>query len=140
MSSNSEQMTLEERVVQTLKDDTLMKLVGDEDAIAELVKRALYEALYQPKRIPKGYGGYEQRDSVVVAAARNAATEACAKAVPELVASMFEREEVKKALADAVAAAVPGLIHEGVRMAMESTAHFAVENLREQLRLAGVNA
>lgn len=41
MSDNSPKMTLEERIVQTLKDDSLMKLVGDEDAITELVKRAI---------------------------------------------------------------------------------------------------
>lgn len=56
MTNNSLGMTFEERIVSTLKDDKLMALVGDEDAITDLVKRAISETLFKPVVTKDRYG------------------------------------------------------------------------------------
>lgn len=107
MNANAPKMTLEEKIVQNLKDEKLYALLGDEDAIAELVKRAIREALYQPARVLTGnYRGYEEKDSPVVAAAREAAQQLAAKHVAAVLAD----PAVTKAMNEAIAAAIPDAI------------------------------
>ena len=76
MTSNSTNMTLEEKIVQTIKDTSLMQLVGDEDAITKLVTRAITEALFKDVEVRdpnSGYGGSTIRISPVIQAAREVA-------------------------------------------------------------------
>lgn len=114
--SNSAAMTLEERVVQKIKDDTLMAVIGDEDAILELTKRALREALFQPRRNPdQGYGSSRELDSPVVEAAREAARNVAKSIAETLLADEEVRVKVAEAVAKAVPAAIAGQIHDIIR-------------------------
>ena len=108
--SNSEKMTLEERVVQKIKSDTLMALVGDEDAILELAKRAVREALYQPQRKARSYGGWDESDSVVVEAARDVAKQVSEKVTTTLVEELLSDKEFKKKLTETIAQVFPSII------------------------------
>ena len=105
--SNEAKMTLEERVVQKIKSDTLMSLVGDEDAILELTRRAVREALYQPKRIPRSYGGFDEKDSMVVEAARDVAKAAVLKVAESEIERLVADPDFCKIVRDALAAALP---------------------------------
>lgn len=105
--SNSPQMSLEERLVQKLKDETFMSLIGDEDAITELVKRALKEALCQPIRVERQYGGYDLRDSIVVTAARAVANDLVRKHMETVLTDLSKDEGFNKMLHEAIAAALP---------------------------------
>lgn len=108
--SNSAAMTLEEKLVQHIKTIGLGALIDDEDAIAELTKRAIDQALLQPQRIRKEYGGYEERDSLVVAAARVIASKAIEGLTAELVKHLSLNRQVQQAVLDAVVAALPAAI------------------------------
>ncbi len=44
--TNSQNMTLDQLVVQKIKNESLFALVGDEDFLAKLTKRAIDEALF----------------------------------------------------------------------------------------------
>lgn len=105
MSSNSVTMTLEQRIVQNLKDDTLMKLVGDEDAITELVNRAVREALFQKREVKEGYNTYTV-SSPVMDAAKKVAEAYAAKAVEALAAD----DELANAVRDAFLSSLPAAI------------------------------
>ena len=136
--SNEAKMTLEEKITQRIKDDTLMAVVGDEDAITDLVKRALDEALFQPIRIRKEYGGYDEYDSPVVAAARDAAKEVCGNITEHLTKHLLDNEEVRKAIIDHVVASLPNIIGEIMAGTLRSHAEITKNNLREKLMQVGV--
>ena len=140
MANNASQMTLEERITQRIKDDTLMAVVGDEDAINELVKRALDEALFQPRRIDtKSYRGYEERDSPVIAAAREAAGKVGERIAEKMVEHLMADEEVRKAMLDHMVACVPSLLASGM-MGMFDSARLQTESaLREKMRRVGID-
>jgi len=110
MNTNSPKMTLEEKLVQNLKEEKLYALLGDEDALLELVRRALHEALFQPTRIPRQYGGWDDKDSVVVAAARQMAKDGCAKLVDEMIAQILADPHIKTVIKEAIAVAMPEAI------------------------------
>lgn len=138
MTSNSKTMTLEERIVQSLKDDTLMKLVGDEDAITELVRRAVKEALYQPARVPTTYGRYDEKDSPVVQAARNVANQAAEQLAAELIANLKGDANFEREFRAALAKSIPGVLVTAFRQYVEaestSRMNEAVANLENRIR------
>jgi hypothetical protein len=122
MSDNQRKMSLEERIVQTLKDEHLFRLVGDEDAITELVTRAIKEALFQPQRVlNSGYGSsYRETDSVVVEAARAAAktyAETIAKTILDAMLAEPENvQTIQKAITELLPLAIVGKAQEWVSM------------------------
>lgn len=129
---NSKAMTVEDRIVQKMKTDTLASLIGDEDAIADLAKRAIYEALFQPRRVPKTYGGYDEADSPIVAACRAAAT----KAAEAIVERIVSDPEVSTRLVDLAARALPAEMMSAVRSSISNTMNRAVEDGTMELRAA----
>lgn len=143
MADNSRKMTLEERIVQTLKDDSLLKLVGDEDAITELVTRAIREALFQPTRVPRQYGGgFEEKDSLVVSVARDVAKKYAEKLsgsiVDELLGDPKNKALLRSAIVDMLPAALNGYLSQMVYNLTQSTAQSAIESLR-QMKASGDN-
>jgi hypothetical protein len=121
MPSNERKMTLEEKLVQNIKSDTIMALVGDEDALLELTKRAINEALYQPIRTKDSYGRInEAKDSPVVAAARSIANTACQSIANDMIAEMMQSEAVKDKVQEMIAATMPVVIRDWLEAGLSS--------------------
>lgn len=123
--SNEAKMSLEEKIVQRLKDDTLMMAVGDEDMLTDLVKRAVHESLFQRKRIKEGgYNGksYDE-DSLVVQVAKEVIRPVCENVAKDMVTKVLESQEVKEAINEAM----PRMIFD----AMTNRAHTAVSNIAD---------
>lgn len=139
--SNSENMTLEERIVQKLKDDTLMSLVGDEDAILELAKRAINEALFKDRQRPDPNNSYRSLHdpSPVVTAAGNAADRVAEKVMAEILDSA----EVKTAIHEYIIKSLPNVLLVALRESLSgiasSEAYRATEELISTLRQNGVS-
>ena len=136
--------SLEDKIVSTLKDDTLAKLVDDEGAITELVKRAIHEALFQPIRNPnRSYGSSEMLDSPVVAAARDVAQEyskAIAKElVDELLADPENKQKVRSAIIALLPQALTGYIDQSIRSLTASSATEAMNIIRSMANSGGGN-
>ncbi len=135
--SNESKMTLEEHIVQTLKGDHLMKLVGDEDVITELVKRAINEALYQPQKVKSGAYGYETKDSPVVSAARKVVEDAAKSVFQELVAELVLKEPFRQQIKTAMIASIPHILMTTFRGVAEDQARFIafeeLNNLKQQM-------
>jgi dihydroxyacetone kinase-like predicted kinase len=105
--TNARNMTLEQRIVQTLKNDHLMKLVGDEDAIHDLVVRALKQELFEDRTIKiNSYGGKETEPSAVVKAAREAAAKVATRVAETYIDEIMATPAMKQAMAEVI----PGLI------------------------------
>lgn len=120
--TNEAKMTLEERIVQSLKNDSLMKLVADEDAVTELVKRAIQEALYQPRRVEQGYGRFEQKDSIVVAAARDMAEKVVRAHIDTMMTALMADKDFRKTVEDQMLRAIPGVMMMKFQEQIEFTA------------------
>ncbi len=136
--SNEAKMTLEEKMVQTLKSDHLMNLVGDEDAITELVKRAISEALYQPQRMPRSYGGgYDQKDSLVVELSRDVARKAAESVSKEITNQLIEDEKFRATVKEAMLSCIPNIMMNAYKFQVEDlarqTADAAIERLRNEI-------
>lgn len=137
--TNSTKMTLEERIVQTLKDDSLMKLVGDEDAITELVTRAIREALFQPIRVPRSYGGgYDEKPSLVVQAAKDVADKfaqkTCDILFDELVADPEKKKLVYATIVDMLPNHINTYMDNTLRNMLERSSYDAINKLRDMLK------
>lgn len=131
--SNQAKMTLEEKITQTIKSDTLMSLVGDEDAITELVERAIREALYQPVRIRKQYGGYEEKDSVVVHEARAVANAAAKSLTEKMVEKLLKDEVFVEQVQAAMLATIPHALMSGLVSGLQWQAQEAAQNAINQI-------
>lgn len=113
MTSNSEKMTLEEKLVQQIKTTTLAGLIDDEDAIASLVKKAIHEALFQSRIIYTGkYGESKKIDSPVVEAARDVVKQATSKIIEELIVDLLQKDEFKTIVRDMFADMLPLVMKE----------------------------
>lgn len=102
--------TVEQKMIKAVKNTGLAALLEDEVAIKTLSERALQEALYQPVRIPKSYGGFEYKDSIVVEAARDIARTAVNTAATQMVQELIANPEVRTAIMDAIIKSLPAAI------------------------------
>ncbi len=136
MSDNERKMTLEEKLVQKIKGDSLMSLIGDEDAMLELTKRALHEALYQPRQVKSGYSTHAE-DSPVVAASRKAAEEACKVIAEQIIKEIMSNEPMRKGINKAIGAMLPAVIlnclERGLTNHLEKASLDAQHSIREAL-------
>lgn len=122
--SNTIGMSLEERIVQKLKDDTLMQLIGDEDAITDLVKRALHLALFAER---KDYRGNTEPSPVT-----QVAKEAAQKLAARMVDQALEDETIRKKLFEAIVAALP--------TAIENYASYAISSIGKRSSMDAMTA
>lgn len=126
--SNAAKMTVEERLVQRLKDDTVLAAITDEDVLTKLAERAVKEAFFQPRRVRNGnsYGrDYEEKDSPVVEAARAAVTKMANRAIDALLAD----PENQRLLHDAIVKLLPEVLTNTLTNAVR-------ENMRQQANMA----
>lgn len=116
-NSNSKNMTLEDRIVQDLKENRLGALIGDEDALAALAKRAIDEALFKDRFITEGYG-YNKKDvrkpSLVVETAKEIAEKAIAKCIDDLFQKVLEDPNTRKIIDEAIASLLPSIVMRSV--------------------------
>lgn len=135
MSSNSQNMTLEQKIVEQIKRYGLHELLDDEDAIAELAKRAVKEALIQPRRaLGDGYGRYTEQDAPVVAAARDLAKQLADDVAAKLAADAEFQKLLRDAMADALPNAISNSLAGVVTMLQHQTALLALDKVREHVR------
>lgn len=110
--TNEAKMTLEEKLVQRIKSDTLMSAIGDEDMLTELVKRALREALFQERTVGTGYHSRKE-PSLAVSEAQKIAAEAITRLAQEMFEEVVARPDVRKAINDAM----PWMVLEAMKQA-----------------------
>ncbi len=120
MTSNSPNMTLEEKVVQHIKSTSLMLLVNDEDALTDLARRAVKEALYQPRTVNDGSYHTKTVDSPAVECAREVATAAYKKIMQDEVDKMMADPETIKTLRSAMMLMLPRVLEETIRGVYQS--------------------
>lgn len=102
MSTNSSKMSLEERLVQHIKTTGLNVLVDDEDAITELTRRAIQQALFAPRGTTTSWNGGREVQTLVVEAAKEIAQAALKKVMQEEVDALLAKPETRKTLRDAM--------------------------------------
>jgi hypothetical protein len=111
MASNSQTMTVEERLVQKLKGEALLSLIEDEDALTELARRAVNEALFKDRLVERGgYGQSDRYSSPAVEAARAVAEKAADAIMQKEVKRLSDDPEFIKRVREAFALALPTII------------------------------
>ena len=137
LNNNSSQMTIEERITQRLKNTPFAELIGDEDAITELVARVIREALIQPTRTRSSYGSYEEKDSIAIAAAKAAAKEAVGPMVEKIKEEILANQDVREAIFTAIARSLPsavtGAVTSMVHQVSYNEALLAANNLETRI-------
>lgn len=126
--TNEARMTLEEKLVQRIKDDTLMAAVGDEDMLTDLVKRALHEALFQKRKVSDGYNRSHEEPSLVVQEATTIARDAIEKVSEGMFQKAIENEDVKAAIEKAM----PHMMMDAFRSAVDVRVHTAIAAARDE--------
>jgi hypothetical protein len=117
--SNAAKMTVEEKLVQHLKESALAALIPDEDTITELTKRAVYEALFKDRLVE---GSYSR--TTVMSPAVLAAGELAKKAADKVIAAEIEKlagdDKFKALVLDALAKSLPVAIRDQSRGFLEN--------------------
>jgi len=119
-------MTIEEKVVQRIKDDSLALLIGDEDAIRTLAERAIEEAFFQPERVGDLSRPWEikEKDSPCIHAAREAA-----KGIAEQVTQeIMNNPKLKARIAKMVIELLPATIIESIQYGFKNNIQMEAEN------------
>jgi len=138
MTSNSAQMSLEEKLVQHIKTTSFMLLIDDEDAITELTRRALTEALVQKRRVStNSYGGYTEHDSPVVEAARNVATKALEKLMQDEIDKLLATPDTLIQLRKAMMMMLPKILEEKIGAVYQGIVQHSSNEALEILRNGG---
>lgn len=133
-------MTLEAKIVQRIKEYGLHELVDDEDAIEELVKRAIQEALFQPVTVPPDYwAGYSKTlDKPAIVEARKVVAAAAKQLFEEMVADLLKDEKFRKAMVDAFITQLPDALKasafELVQHARTEQSQQAIMTLQDMVR------
>lgn len=134
--SNEKQMTLEEKLVQHIKDDKLIMLLGDEDAITELTKRAVTAALFADRKDPNDRSIYNSRmiPSPAVEAAKDVADKLAKAAVDAIVSDDEIRKKFREAVADALPAAIANHLSGAISSLMSASSANSMAMLRDAVR------
>ena len=122
-NSNSNNMTLEDKIVQTIKDTHLFALIQDEDAIAKLVHRAIEEALFKPR--PDKVDAYgrvlETFETPIVVAAREVAQKGVDKIAADILSNILENDDVRKTIFKAMVNLLPGALNALLQKQIQAT-------------------
>lgn len=144
MSSNSEKMTLEEKVVQQIKDTKVAELIVDEEALTELVCRAVKAAVFEPQTVMgKDNWGSPQPTKIeplVIQEARNVVREQINKLADETIRGILEKPEVVAAVQEAItenmAAVLLKEMQNAAYSAMQNYAAYSFSKFKEQINKA----
>ncbi|MEO1105761.1 MAG: hypothetical protein AAFW98_18860 [Pseudomonadota bacterium] len=121
-------MSVEERIVQSIKSDAIVSLVGDEDALLELARRAIAEVMFKER---PGYG-YNSRPepSIIEKAARDQARIVAQQVVEKACAS----EDVQSAMREYIAAAMPGALRDAMMGQFQASVDVMVNDAGLRIR------
>ena len=139
--SNSQKMSLEERLVQHIKETQLGALADDEAALTELTKRALHEALFKGQRVNDGteyHPRWNEKDSLVVQTARELAKTYLEKVAQEIIDDMMKDEKTREAIRQAAMCILPSVIQNGLQNTLSQIAHEGGKAGIEILKNAGI--
>jgi hypothetical protein len=114
--SNSEKMTVEERLALKVKSSPLGELFDDDD-LAEVCKRAIDTAFFKNRVVPRSYGGADTSEPVLVEEARKIFREKMSAKIAEVAEELAKTPEFMTAMAVAAAAELPALLLSGSRSA-----------------------
>lgn len=136
MSSNSENMSMAERLAQKLKTSPMGELL-DEDDLARVCKDAIKRAFFEKRTVRDGY--HERTlEPAIVEMARDLFKEAMKPVVEAGVKEMAASEEFRRAIMEVAIAAIPDLMmnigRRAVSEAAVAGANIAVERVQEGLR------
>lgn len=136
--SNAAKMTLEEKLVQHIKDVGLGALIDDEDAITELTRKAVQQALITPRK--ERVNDWSSRDvpAPAVQAAEAIAKRAIEKIVDEEVERLKADPGTMKAVREAMALMWPKVIHDKMNGFYDYAIQNAAIEAGNTLRNAGV--
>ena len=134
--SNSENMTMAERLAQKLKTSPMGELL-DEDDLARVCKDAIQRAFFEKRTVKDGY--HERTlEPAIVEMARDLFKDAMMPVVEAGVKEMAESDEFRRAIMEVAIAAIPDLMMNLGRRAVSEAAlagaNLAVERVQEGLR------
>jgi len=137
MTSNSVNMSLEEKLVQHIKKHGLGLLVNDEDALTKLTRKAIDQALYQKRRDKEGWNSHEI-DSPVVEAAREIAKASLTKLMQQQIELMLADPKVLETLRIAITTAIPLVMMEASQNLYRGVSENSSMQVIQKLRESGV--
>jgi hypothetical protein len=119
--SNSENMTVEERLALKIKGSPIGELF-DEDDLAGVCKRAIETAFFKDRRVAKQYGGVDVLEPVLVEEARKIFRDVMREKIEAVAMELAATPEFRTAMAVAAAAELPALLLVGSQRAANTAA------------------
>jgi hypothetical protein len=137
--SNSENMTVEERLALKIKGSPIGELFDDDD-LAAVCKRAIETAFFKDRVTPRQYGGADRLEPVLIEEARKIFRDVMREKIEAVAMELAATPEFRTAMAVAAAAELPALLMVGSQRAANEAAiqHSAAtlamvqENLRQR--------
>lgn len=128
--SNSEKMTMEERLAQRLKESELGMLI-DEDGLTDLIKAAIQKAFFEPQG-----AGYDRdrKPALLVQMAEAQFREDMKKHVSKVLAVVLASDEARNLIVQYAITALPRLLAESVMSSGYSVVTNANQQTEQKLR------
>ena len=125
------EITIEEALLKKIKDEGLQLIIDDDEILMALAKKAMKEALFQPRRVAKGgYSyGYDEEDSPVVESARKIADEVTTRMAQELMGELVRDDEFRESVVKYMVMALPVVLRNVWQDSFSQTAHLEQDNL-----------
>ena len=127
---------VEQKIIAKIQDDALVQIIDDEGVLDELVRTAIHEAIMQPQRVQRTYGGWDAKDSPVVAAAREAATKAATRIAADMFEDLRGDWEFQKAVRHAMVMALPKIIEDMWKQQFTTQFNMALEDVKRAMNRA----
>lgn len=134
MTSNSAQMTFEEKVVQHIKEQSISVLMDDEQALTDLTRRAVNEALFKDR--PDG--SYSRKEAPVHEFAREIAKRLFEKMIDKEVKRMEKDPEVMAIMRQSIALMMPEVLKTGAHNLFGSIIQQSNMETVQLLKQAGI--
>lgn len=131
--SNSENMTLAERLAQKIKASPLGELL-DEDDLGEICKRAIEEAFFKPREERDRYNSVTRLEPRILAEARTASKEAMAPIFTAAAKDLAENPAFRELLAQAAIGLIPDMMMNAGRLAAQEGAMKGARDAIEQVQ------
>lgn len=133
-NSNSKQMTFEEKVVQHIKEQSIAVLLDDEEALTDLTRRAVHEALFKDRSTTNGYSTTKQ-EALIFEYSRKIAERALNKLVEQEVEKLVGNPEVLASLRSALILMLPKVAEQAMsgfyNRLTEESAREGLEKLKQ---------
>jgi hypothetical protein len=130
-------ISVEDRLSEMIKKSEVGAFLGEEDLL-ELSKRVIQRAVFEPRKVARSYGGFDEGNPILVDLVLEAFKPEVTKYAQEWVEKLKTTEEFKELLSNAMAHALPTallmVMREFITSSGELMSDYQIQQLKARMK------